>query len=202
MKSGRKKVVRLCWGLFTAVLVWKFWEFVYSSLGQNTTWASLPQGCGEAIQFWSGKRLWALAGNPEIWIASFAYIYNNMYTEWCSKEGGGNFWRWNDKKRKPHCMIRCSGVMGDGGHAVRRMKRYFCLHMYHNVENLQEKNEMKNIFFGNGWRTRKCRFLAAIFYDISAEMLNIMWCQYSWTCRRIAWRCWIACMMFIRLSCI
>jgi len=24
------------------------------------------------------------------------------------------------KKRKPHCMIRCSGVMGDGGHAVRR----------------------------------------------------------------------------------
>ena len=24
------------------------------------------------------------------------------------------------QKRKPHCMIRCSGVMGDGGHAVRR----------------------------------------------------------------------------------
>jgi len=23
------------------------------------------------------------------------------------------------KKEKPHCMLNCKGVMGDGGHAVR-----------------------------------------------------------------------------------
>jgi len=27
--------------------------------------------------------------------------------------------RYSLEKRKPHCMILCSGVMGDGGHAVR-----------------------------------------------------------------------------------
>jgi len=44
------------------------------------------------------------------------------------------------RKKRPHCMLKYSGVMGDGGHAVRHVKKYTSnLRKYHNVENLQVK---------------------------------------------------------------